>query len=219
MAGVCATPRVTGRIRLERAPGRVLEMVAMDPELRAFLTERFDAIDRRLDRIEDRLDRVEERLDRIEARLDHVEQRLDVVEARLDRMDRRFDAVDERLDGMDRRFDGVDERLDGMGQRFDGVDERLDGMDRRFDGVDRKIDDRFEAAKRYFGVLAERLGGDIRGLAEGHMMLDAKLERFRVEHDVAHREIVALIRTAYAALDRRVTRLETRGERGEAAEP
>jgi len=191
MAGVCATPRVTGRIRLERAPGRVLEMVAMDPELRAFLTERFDAIDRRLDRIEDRLDRVEERLDRIEARLDHVEQRLDVVEARLDRMDRRFDAVDERLDGMDRRFDGVD----------------------------RKIDDRFEAAKRYFGVLAERLGGDIRGLAEGHMMLDAKLERFRVEHDVAHREIVALIRTAYAALDRRVTRLETRGERGEAAEP
>ncbi|OGL14017.1 MAG: hypothetical protein A3F92_12235 [Candidatus Rokubacteria bacterium RIFCSPLOWO2_12_FULL_71_22] len=166
-------------------------MVAMDPELRAFLTERFDAIDRRLDRIEDRLDRVEERLDRIEARLDHVEQRLDVVEARLDRMDRRFDAVDERLDGMDRRFDGVD----------------------------RKIDDRFEAAKRYFGVLAERLGGDIRGLAEGHMMLDAKLERFRVEHDVAHREIVALIRTAYAALDRRVTRLETRGERGEAAEP
>ena len=191
MAGVCATPRVTGRIRLERAPGRVLEMVAMDPELRAFLTERFDAIDRRLDRIEDRLDRVEERLDRIEARLDHVEQRLDVVEARLDRMDRRFDAVDERLDGMDRRFDGVD----------------------------RKIDDRFEAAKRYFGVLAERLGADIRGLAEGHMMLDAKLERFRVEHDVAHREIVALIRTAYAALDRRVTRLETRGERGEAAEP
>ena len=177
MAGVCATPRVTGRIRLERAPGRVLEMVAMDPELRAFLTERFDAIDRRLDRIEDRLDRVEERLDRIEARLDHVEQRLDVVEARLDR------------------------------------------MDRRFDGVDRKIDDRFEAAKRYFGVLAERLGGDIRGLAEGHMMLDGKLERFRVEHDVAHREIVALIRTAYAALDRRVTRLETRGERGEAAEP
>ena len=177
----------------------------MDPELRAFLTERFDAIDRRLDRIEDRVDHVEERLERIEARLDHVEQRLDVIEARLDGMDRRFDAVEARLDGMDRRFDAVEARLDGM--------------DRRFDAVDRKIDDRFEAAKRYFGVLAERLGGDIRGLAEGHMMLDAKLERFRVEHDVAHREIVALIRTAYAALDRRVTRLETHGERGEAAEP
>ena len=177
----------------------------MDPELRAFLTERFDAIDRRLDRIEDRVDHVEERLERIEARLDHVEQRLDVIEARLDGMDRRFDAVEARLDGMDRRFDAVEARLDGMG--------------RRFDAVDRKIDDRFEAAKRYFGVLAERLGADIRGLAEGHMMLDGKLERFRVENDVAHREIVALIRTAYAALDRRVTRLEARGERGEAAEP
>ena len=143
----------------------------MDPELRAFLTERFDAIDRRLDRVEERLDRIEARLDRVEARLDAVE-----------------------------------DRLGGLAARLDQVEQRLD----------RKIDERFEEAKRHFGVLADGLRADIRMLAEGHLMLDSKLERFRVENDAAHREIGALIRTAYAALDRRATGLRPRAGGGEA---
>ncbi|HBH03226.1 MAG TPA: hypothetical protein DDZ42_15120 [Candidatus Rokubacteria bacterium] len=181
----------------------------MDPELRAFLTERFDAIDRRFDAIEERLDRVEQRLDRVEERLDRIEARLDRVEERLDRVDARLDRVEQRLDRVEQRLDRVEERLDRVDARLDEVEHRLD----------RKIDDRFEEAKRHFGVLAEGLGADIRMLAEGHLMLDSKLERFRAENDAAHREIVALIRTAYVALDRRVTRLEARAGDGEAPTP
>ncbi len=55
----------------------------MDPELRAYLDQRFSAID----------------------------QRFDSSDQRFDGIDQRFDGIDQRFDGVDQRFDGIDRRL------------------------------------------------------------------------------------------------------------
>ena len=48
-------------------------------------------------------------------------------------------------------------------------------------------------------------------------MLDERVERYRREHEVAHQEILTLLRTSYQDLERHVTRLEARiGESGPA---
>jgi archaellum component FlaC len=62
------------------APGRV---PVVDPELRAYLDERFGAVDRRFD----------------------------TVDARFDSIDQRFGAADQRIDGVDQRLDTVDRRF------------------------------------------------------------------------------------------------------------
>ncbi|MGE0445297.1 MAG: hypothetical protein AB7P99_08705 [Vicinamibacterales bacterium] len=54
-----------------------------------------------------------------------------------------------------------------------------------------------EKTRRHFDVVAERLEGHIRVIAEGHGVLADKIDALAVE-----------MRTADAALDRRVTRLE-----------
>ena len=76
------------------APGRV---PVVDPELRAYLDERFDAVDRRFE----------------------------AVDGRFDAVDRRFDAVDDRFDAIDQRFGAADQRIDGVDQRLDTVDRRF----------------------------------------------------------------------------------------------
>lgn len=144
----------------------------MDQELAAFLSERFDEINRRFD---------------------------DVY--------RRFDAIDQRFDMIDRRFDAVD-------RRFDAVDERFGAVDQQFGEVNLKIDEKFEEAKRHFGVVAEGLEGKIALIAEGHLVLQRQLQSHVEQNQTEHRETVALLTSSYGDLDRRVTRLEPRRRRG-----
>ena len=59
----------------------------MDPELRAYLDQRFSAIDQSFSAID---------------------QRFDGIDQRFDGVDRRFDGIDQRLDGVDRRFVELD---------------------------------------------------------------------------------------------------------------
>jgi len=56
-----------------------------------------------------------------------------------------------------------------------------------------------ERTRRYFDVVAERLESAIGVIAEGHAHLDAKIDGVRLE-----------LKADISALDRRVTRLETR---------
>ena len=78
----------------------------------------------------------------------------------------------ERFGEISRRFDDVYRRFDSIDQRFDSIDQRFDAVDRRFDATDRKIDEKFEEAKRHFGVLADDLRGQIRVVADGHVGLE-----------------------------------------------
>ena len=47
--------------------------------------------------------------------------------------------------------------------------------------MDRKIDEKFEEAKRHFGVLAEDLRDDIRTVADGHLGLDRRVAKLEVK--------------------------------------
>jgi hypothetical protein len=78
----------------------------------------------------------------------------------------------------------------------------LAGVHRRIDSTDEHL--------RHHGVLLEHLRDDLRQLAEAHVLLDQRVERCRQENDAAHGDILALIRTSYARMDRRVARLEER---------
>lgn len=157
----------------------------MDPELTAFLTQRFDEIGRQFVL---------------------VDQRFTVVNRRFDAMDQRFETLDRRFDAMDQRFDAMDQRFETMDQRFDAMDQRFETMDRRFDATDQRLDH----TRTELGALVEGLRDEVRQIAEGHALLDRKLDRFRDENETAHREILGLLRSSYRDLDHRVSRLESR---------
>lgn len=86
-------------------------------------------------------------------------------------------------------------------------------MRRGFSAVTRRLDMVNERV-RHGGVLLEALRDDIRQLAEAHVLLDGRVERYRQENDAAHHEILALLRTSYRDLDRRVSRFEAPGGEG-----
>jgi len=87
-----------------------------------------------------------------------------------------------------------------------------------------------EEIKRHFDVVAESLRGDIKVIAEGHTILNRKIDEFRdenekahqemrkemwhavkglsKENEKAHQEILSAIKFSYAELDRRLTILE-----------
>jgi hypothetical protein len=71
----------------------------VDPELRAYLDQRFDAVDRRFDAID---------------------QRLDAHDERFDAHDRCFVVIDQRFVAIDQRFDDVDRQLAEL-RRHSGV--------------------------------------------------------------------------------------------------
>jgi len=98
---------------------------------------------------------------------------------------------------------------DELQQGFAELHQGMAAMGRRLDALDDRV--------RANGVLLEALRAQVQQLVEAHAMLDERVERYRRQHEVAHQEILALLRTSYQDLDRRVTRLEARiGESGPA---
>jgi hypothetical protein len=73
---------------------------------------RFDALDRRIDRMETRLD----------GRIDTLERRFGAMETRLET---RFDTIETRFGTLDGRFGALETRLD---QRFDTQQASIDAM-------------------------------------------------------------------------------------------
>lgn len=121
-------------------------------------------------------------------------------------IDRQFAAVDRQFAAVDRRFTAVDGRFTAVDGGFTAVNGRFTEVDRRFDSLDERV--------RHNGVMLESVRDDVRQLAEAHLLLDQRVERYRRESDDAHQEILALLRTSYRDLDRRVGRLEERSSEG-----
>jgi hypothetical protein len=71
------------------------------------------------------------------------------------------------------------------------------------------IDDSAVETKRHFDVVGESLRTDIRIVAEGHVMLNEKIERLRGEMHSEFDELRSAIRFSYAEIDRRVSTLES----------
>ena len=102
---------------------------------------------------------------------------LSLLDRQFDKIDKRFDGMDERLDRMDERFDRMDERLDRMDERFDRMDERFDRMDERFDRLEGRVDKLEESVTGLQLAVENEIRPSIQILAEGHMMLNEKLDR------------------------------------------
>jgi len=67
-----------------------------------------------------------------------------------------------------------------------------------------------EEIKRHFDVVAESLKDEIKLVAEGHSILDRKIDEFRKENAEEHREILSAIKFSYAELDHRIVTLENK---------
>jgi chaperonin cofactor prefoldin len=93
--------------------------------------------------------------------------------------------------------------------RFEKMDARFEEMDGRFEKMDAKIDERFEEAKRHFGVLAEELRSNGQAIAERIDVVDRKIDRVdeRLSGELA--EIKAMIPISFTQLDGRIRSLET----------
>jgi chaperonin cofactor prefoldin len=113
---------------------------------------------------------------------------------------------EERMDEDLRKY--LDQRFEAVNQRFETIDQRFEAIDRRFEATDRRIDERFEEAKRYFGVVAEGLVDQVRQVAEGHSLLIEGQCRLESKLEEVKQELGAMIRFSYAELDRRMSSLE-----------
>ena len=96
-------------------------------------------------------------------------------------LDRQFEKIDKRFDGIDERLDRMDERFDRMDERFDRMDERFDRMDERFDRLEGRVDKLEESVTSLQLAVENEIRPNIQILAEGHMMLNEKLDRV-LEH-------------------------------------
>lgn len=102
---------------------------------------------------------------------------LSLLDRQFEKIDKRFDGIDERLDRMDERFDGIDERLDRMDERFDRMDERFDRLEGRVESLEGHVDGVEGGLKHLRFVIENEIQPHIQLLAEGHMMLNEKLDR------------------------------------------
>ena len=74
-----------------------------------------------------------------------------------------------------------------------------------------------EEIKRHFDVVAESLKDEIKLVAEGHSILDRKMDgldrkvdKLRKEDAEEHREILSAIKFSYAELNHRIVTLENK---------
>jgi hypothetical protein len=90
-----------------------------------------------------------------------------------------------------------------LSQHFAAIAQRFDAMQGEF----RQL---VEENRRHFGVLAEDLRADVRGIAEGHDTLLRSIDRTREEGAREHRELLAVMTLGHSGLDHRVSGLEVR---------
>ena len=78
---------------------------------------------------------------------------------------------------LDRQFEKIDKRFDGIDERLDRMDERFDRMDERFDRLEGRVEKLEESVTELQLVVENEIRSNIQILAEGHMMLNEKLDR------------------------------------------
>ena len=86
-----------------------------------------------------------------------------------------------------------------LDRRFEAVDRRFVEMDRRLEELRTEVRAGDVETRRHFDVIAEDLKSRIQLVAEGVLLVDEKLERFRAE-----------VHERFEAIDQRFMRLETR---------
>lgn len=105
---------------------------------------------------------------------------------------------------IDKRLDGLENRMDGLGQRIDGLEKRIDELEKRMDKQEMFI--------HKMAIEIEAIRDDIKMVAEGHVMLNERFDRFESQYlrhamEMRH-DVVSLYKLTYGELERRVKELE-----------
>jgi len=78
---------------------------------------------------------------------------------------------------LDRRFDKIDERFDRVDERFDRLEGRMENLEGRMEKIEGRVDKLEESVTNLQLVVENEIRPSIQILAEGHMMLNEKLDR------------------------------------------
>jgi len=114
---------------------------------------------------------------------------------------------------LDSRFGAIAEQLDG---RFAQIDGRFAQIDDRFGRMDGRLEN-VETGLRYANVQIENLRNVTRKIAESVILVDEKLERFRLDTAREFEEMRSFNRLSYRQIEeqsksfeQRLTNVETR---------
>lgn len=136
-------------------------------------------------------------------------------------LDSQFAQLDTQFAGIHHRLDAHDARFDAHDARFDGMDGRLDGIDGRLDGIDSRLDEQADLIQEnrqeihQTQLMLEHLRSDVLAVAEGHAVLNNKLDRLddrvrrqRSEDRVSQQVEIGALKQRDDALEERIAALE-----------
>ncbi|HEV7574364.1 MAG TPA: hypothetical protein VGQ21_22930 [Thermoanaerobaculia bacterium] len=124
----------------------------------------------------------------------------------------RFAKMETRFDQVDSRFEKIDVRLEQIDVRLEKVDARFGEVDARAAGLKQHIDQIAVQMKMDFGLAVEAMRTDVQRVADGVLMVNAKLDReaadIRAEMRQGFADTQAILRFSHSQLADRVTALE-----------
>jgi len=114
--------------------------------------------------------------------------------------------MDEKF--FERQFSALKGHIDA---RMDGIEKKMDGLEKRMDGIEKGMDSAEKLLQQVW-IEVEAIRGDMRLVAEGHVMLGERFGRFESEYirhvtDIKH-DVLTLYKLTYGELERRVKELE-----------
>lgn len=159
----------------------------MDPQLIAFLEERFRESRQHVD---NRFDQLETRFGQLEARFDKLEIRFGHLEIRVGQLEHRVGQLEHRMGQLEHRVGQLDDRVGQQGLRLD----------------------RLEETGRQTLVMVEGLRDEVHLVAEAFVGLDERLQRLHNENTAVYDQVRGWIEPAFRGIDGRVQALEGRSD-------
>ncbi|MEW6675159.1 MAG: hypothetical protein AB1348_03965 [Nitrospirota bacterium] len=95
--------------------------------------------------------------------------------------------------------------------RMDGLEKRMDGLEKRMDGLEKRMESNEKILQKMF-IEVEAIRDDLKMVAEGHVMLNERFDRFEsqyIRHAMEMRhDVLTLYKLTYGELERRVKEIE-----------
>ena len=110
--------------------------------------------------------------------IDPVKEKINDLDKKFDSLDEKFTGIDEKFAGIDEKLDGIDEKLAGIDEKFAGIDEKFDEIDEKFTGLDKKVDNIDLQVRDIKLSLENEVNPKINIIAEGHSILNRKLDEY-----------------------------------------
>ena len=117
------------------------------------------------------------------------------------------DEYTELVDFLGRKFDRIDERFDRIDRRFEHVDQRFEQVDQRFERLEGEVAG-VKGEVRSLRVLVEDNASNIRKVAEGVQVANARLERFQTEVHEEFANVRQEMKWGFDTMHERMERLE-----------